>query len=364
MGQQFMPAEVCPPGQILLEELEARGWSQKDLANIINRPIQTINEITKGTKQITPETALQLAAAFETSPEFWLNLENNYRLYLARKEKNEQDISRRSKLYRLLPIPELIKRSWLPATQSIDELEKEVCKFLEVSSLDAYPSQGGVSFRYTPSRQPEANAQLAWVKRVQSLARQQSVANYDREKLLETIPHILSHSTKENGVAEVPELLMSLGVRFVIVPHLPKTYVDGAAMYLDDQPDQPIVALTLRHNRIDAFWFNLMHELAHIILRHQGVILDNLEEGDVNEEEREANQKARDWLLDPAAFSSFVNTTQPYFSEAKIEGFAQEQCRHPGIVLGRLQYEGLVGYQHLRGLLTSVKKRHEWGDRH
>ena len=77
MSQQLVPARVPPPGRILMRELEARGWTQKDLAEITNRPIQTINEIIQAKKQITPETALDLAAAFGTSAELWINLETN-----------------------------------------------------------------------------------------------------------------------------------------------------------------------------------------------------------------------------------------------------------------------------------------------
>ncbi len=83
MSQNLIPARGVAPGRILLRELESRGWTQKDLAEIVGRPVQTINEIVRGSKQITPETALELAETFETSPELWMNLEANYRLHLA-----------------------------------------------------------------------------------------------------------------------------------------------------------------------------------------------------------------------------------------------------------------------------------------
>jgi addiction module HigA family antidote len=86
MIKQLTPARVTPPGRILIREIEARGWTQKDLAEIMGRPPQAINEIIKGTKQITPETAIELSAAFGTSAQFWTNLESNYRLHLAQKE--------------------------------------------------------------------------------------------------------------------------------------------------------------------------------------------------------------------------------------------------------------------------------------
>jgi len=82
--QSLRPATVVSPG-ILSREL-ARGWTQKDLAEIIGRPIQTI-KLFGVPKQVTPETALELADAFNTSPEFWMNLEANYRLHFSQEGK-------------------------------------------------------------------------------------------------------------------------------------------------------------------------------------------------------------------------------------------------------------------------------------
>lgn len=139
MSQNLLPARTVAPGRILSRELEARGWTQKDLANIMGRPPQTINEIVRGTKQVTPETALELAAALGTSAEFWTNLESNYRLHLARKKRRTRNCPQE---YSLAPITELIKRGWIKAAESIDELETEICNFLEVSSLDELPALG------------------------------------------------------------------------------------------------------------------------------------------------------------------------------------------------------------------------------
>jgi HTH-type transcriptional regulator/antitoxin HigA len=73
-------AEVFPPGDFIREEIEARGWTQSDLAEILGRPVQVVNAIINGKKPITPETAVALGAAFGTGPEIWLNMETSYRL--------------------------------------------------------------------------------------------------------------------------------------------------------------------------------------------------------------------------------------------------------------------------------------------
>jgi len=345
-------ARVPSPGRIIRRELEARGWSQNDLAEVMERPPQAISQIVQERKQITPETALQLAAAFGTSEEFWINLETRYQLHRKRQESDQTEIIRRSKLYSIAPVTELLRRHWIGVADSIDELEQRVCHFLEITSLDEQPALVA-NFRQAGQREPEIVAQVAWVQRVKCLTRDQTVADFDLERAKSALPALLALASKEENVAQVPSFLKSMGIRFVIVPHLPHTYLDGAALLFNGHP---IVALTLRYNRIDSFWFTLLHEIAHILARHPAkMYLDNLDEQDKNDIEAEANQMARNWLIDPGLLSNFTHATKPYFSRAKILAFAQRINRHPGIVLGRLQYEQLVPYENLRTLLVKIQ---------
>ncbi|MBC6430020.1 HigA family addiction module antidote protein [Nostoc sp. HG1] len=350
MSQKLVPARVPTPGKILSRELEARGWTQKDLAEIMGRPVQTINEIIRGSKQITPETAIELSQALGTSPEFWTNLEAKYRLHLAGTEKKEQNIARKSRLYTIAPISELIKNQWIQAADSIDDLERQVCNFFGVSSLDE-TLQLDVNFRCSEHREPEETSRIAWVKRVENLAKQQTVASFERKKLETAIPEILGCAKQVESIVRIPKLLADFGVHFLIVPHLSKTYLDGAAFYLNNNP---VIALTLRYDRIDSFWFTLMHELAHIVLGHQGTYLDNLDALEENDEEIEANEKAADWLINSQTLNEFIIRSKKVFSRKAIEEFAQNQNRHPGIIIGRLHYDKLVPHKNLRALLVKV----------
>ncbi|MEH2417932.1 ImmA/IrrE family metallo-endopeptidase [Nostoc sp.] len=108
----------------------------------------------------------------------------------------------------------------------------------------------------------------------------------------------------------IPKLLADLGVHFLIVPHLSKTYLDGAALYLNSNP---VIALTLRYDRIDSFWFTLMHELAHIVLGHQGAYLDNLDALEENDQETEANEKASEWLINSQTLNEFIISSEKVF---------------------------------------------------
>lgn len=352
MSASLIPARVPAPGRIIRRELEARGWTQKDLAHIMDRPEQAISQIVRGRKRVTPETALELASAFGTSADVWLNLEANYQLHRARQEQDNPDISRRSRLYELVPLTEILRRGWIPYCDSLDELEQAVCAFLEIPTPADRP-QLAVSFRQSRIGDPEIAAEIAWAKRVNHLARAQRVGDFSHERLRSAIPELLTYTAKAMDTNRIPTFLHSLGVRFVIVPQLSQTYLDGAAFITNGRP---VVALTLRYDRIDSFWFTLLHELAHVVAGHKGVYLDNLDDKVEDESEDEANRLAGDWLIDPEALREFVAATQPYFSEEKIRAFARSQGCHPGIVLGRLQYADLVPYKNLRKLLVPVEK--------
>jgi len=361
MRDRAQPTRAGSPGEIIEMELAERGWSQRDLAEIMGRPPQAISEIIRGVKQITPETSLELAQAFGTSAEIWMNMETTYRLQLARRRSGdgESDIATRSRLYGMLPIADLIRRGWLRATSVADDLERDTCHLL---GGDPETMIAAISLRHSIARGPERGAQVAWVSRVRQLAHIQEVPPFSRETLTRAIPTIRQLASAPEQVAKVPSLLLSFGVRFIIVPQLPRTYIDGV---LCDADSAPIIGLTLRHDRIDAFWFTLMHELAHLVLGHRTLHLDNLDDKEQRRDaqEMEANQQARSWLIDQCALDAWVARTKPSFSRQQIEHFAATQQIHPGILLGQLMVDETVGYRHLRGLLSKVSPYlQDWSD--
>jgi addiction module HigA family antidote len=129
-----IPAEVFPPGEFIRDELEARGWTQTDLAEILGRPLKAVSEILTGKRAITPETATGLGEAFGVDPQFWMNLESAYRL--SKVDSKAGEVSRRARLYALAPVRGMIRRHWINDAEDIDGLEREVLKFFGVGSVD------------------------------------------------------------------------------------------------------------------------------------------------------------------------------------------------------------------------------------
>jgi len=351
MERSVQPARVIPPGRIIKRELAARGWTQKDLARIIGRPASKISPLVNGRKRITPETAIELAQAFGTSPDLWVNMEASYRLRLAKTKECKTVIPRRSKLYQTLPIAELIRRGWIADATDIEELEASICRLLGIDTAKRIPHLAA-SFRGSSAKDANVPALVAWCNRAKAVAERQEASSFVLEDFKKDgIQEVLEVSSEANSVRYIPDILRNYGVRVVFLKHLAKTYLDGAVLAVEEEP---VVVLTLRYDRVDSFWFTMMHELAHIYAGHKGEFLDNLDNGESEHEEKEANVLAAEWLVPTNALDRFVSTHQPFFSQAGIKGFASGIGRHPGIVLGRLHREGVIPHRNLRELLVKV----------
>src|SRR5580704_16951960 len=133
-----VPAEVFPPGEFVREELEARGWTQEDLAQIMGRPLRLVNELINAKKQITPDTARGLGDAFGTDPIFWMNLDSAYRL--ANAQPADEAVSRRARLYENYPVREMLKRHWIEASQNLDVIEHRVLNFFSLLNVGDSPA--------------------------------------------------------------------------------------------------------------------------------------------------------------------------------------------------------------------------------
>lgn len=144
-------------------------------------------------------------------------------------------------------------------------------------------------------------------------------------------------SAKENGLALVQDALARIGIVLVILEHLPGTFLDGAAMCRTD--GVPVIALTLRHDRIDNFWFTLLHEFCHVSLHlREGImlILDDLELKSADEIEKEADKFAEDALIPRDLWS---RCSSARLSTNDVVDIATEAGIHPAIVAGRWQRE-------------------------
>lgn len=353
---RFTAAEVFPPGETLKDELEARGWTQTDLGEILGRPPRVVNEIITGKRGITPETAKGLAEALGTTAQFWMNLESAWQLSKVRDENG--DVARRSRLYAKAPIKEMVRRSWIESSTNVEVLESRVLNFLSIKSLDqevefAHAARKGTSYEEV------SPAQKAWLCRARQLARATTASRFIRANLEAGVARLRELLPNAEDVRHVPRILSEMGIRLVIIEPLAGTRIDGVCFWLDEH--SPVIALSLRYDRIDWFWFTLMHELEHV-KAGDALHLDTdlVGEGaakpeDKPESELRADRFATDSLITPRDLDSFIARIRPLYYKEKIRGFANRVGVHPGLVVGQLQFRGEISYAHNREMLAKVR---------
>ena len=223
-----IPAEVFPPGEFIRDELEARGWTQTDLAEILGRPLKAVSEILMGKRAITPETATGLGEAFGVDPQFWMNLESAYRL--SKVESKAGEVSRRAKLYAQAPVQDMIRRHWINDAGDIDGLESEVLNFFGVGSVEEIASLPlTAAARKSTSYEETTTPQLAWFCRVRQIASTLQVSAYREHNFDHLLNELRRLTSGEQQAKRVPRVLAEFGIRFMIVEHLPRTRIDGAA---------------------------------------------------------------------------------------------------------------------------------------
>ena len=351
------------PGEYIELFLQQRGWSQADLAQVMGRPPQVINEIILGRRGVSPRTARELAAAFGTSVGVWRNLQ---RANSQKADESTTEVALRAKVFSLGPIKEMIRRGWIAGSRRAGGLRDQVLAFYKQQTLDEQPT-----FQFHAARKgttySEVNLpQVAWLHQARHVASALVPRGVFSDASLERALGRLRQAASEvAGVSDVPAILSEAGIRFVIVEHLPKTRIDGACFWLED--GSPVIAMSMRYERIDHFWHTLFHELAHVKAmdgfndEKKGRLDTDLPGShtpvsvDRPESELAADAFAANALIPRETLERFIARNRPMYSRRRIIELADELGVHPGILVGQLQYRGEILYSHSRDLLVSVR---------
>ncbi|MEZ5289827.1 MAG: hypothetical protein R2745_01965 [Vicinamibacterales bacterium] len=247
------------------------------------------------------------------------------------------------------PVGAMAKLGWIPRSRNLSAKAEELVRGL-------VDKAGGPSVACAPlfrkGRQARSNAKTdpyalrAWCWKVlaNAVGDRPPVPYRSGTITLEFLRQVAQLSWMEEGPRLAVELLAKHGVPLVVVPHLPKTYLDGAALALAD--GSPVIGLTLRYDRIDNFWFCLLHELAHVG-RHmdvdgQTVFVDDLSLRDLegrgdDPRELQADEWAEEALVPRAAWESSAVRENP--TAMSVMNLANALRVHPAIVAGRIRHE-------------------------
>lgn len=347
-----------PPGEVLQEEIAAREMTQRELSARLGKPPQAVNEIIRAKKAITPDTAIRLGNVLGIAPQFWINLEADYRTALAMNREREM-LEANVTWLDSYPIREMLKRGWIDADRDKLSRLKALMSFLGVAVAEPRAYYEAVGFRITEAaeRRVSQGALAVWLRKGELDAQAMSIADYDENAFktaLASIREMTGRSPKE-FLSAMTDLCSEAGVAFCMVRELPKSGANGATRWLSNR--KALIQMSIRNKWADIFWFTFFHEACHL-LKHRKkrrIVIDGLGvDPTLAQMEAEADRFAADFLIAPGDWSSFCQEGQ--FTADAVKKFAQSASVAPFIVVGRLQKENWIGYSQL----ASLKRRYKW----
>ena len=362
------------PGQLVDALIKDKGWNQRLLAIVLGMDETGINRLVADKRPVTAELALIFQDLFDVPAEQFLELQKSYDLAKARfTQMPDPGRNLRAHLFGGLPVAEMMKRGWINVEdiRNVPTVESELTKFFgvkksnEIEILPHAAKKTTVVGDITPT-------QLAWLYRVKQISSDLITSRYSTKSVKNAISNLKNLLLSPQEVRKVPRILMEGGIRFVIVESLSTAKIDGVCLWLDDE--RPVIAMSLRHDRIDNFWFVLRHELEHVLrLNGQSAIMldTELEEtlsNTTSQEEKRANRAAAEFCVPSKSLDSFIERKSPIFAERDMLGFARSLNIHPGLVVGQLhhrteRYELFRKYLvKIRHLIASSAIVDGWGD--
>lgn len=339
-ANSFEPNYATPPGWVLEEVLEERSMSQADLARRSDLSTKLISQILRGEAPITVESALRLEPATGISARIWSNMERGYREDLLRL-KEDAALEKQVGFLDKFPIAAMVSQGLLKKRLPKVKRLRELLSFFGVSSPEAWeavwsPQLKTAAFR--KSSGSDTGALTVWLRLGELEALKSSPDSWDAAKFRASLRYLRT-LTKESDSRKWYQALVKecaeAGVILVVVPEVKGAKANGASRWLGT--DRPLIQLSLRHRRSDVFWFSFFHEASHILDEIRKPIFVNYEESERDEEEMRADSFSSDLLIPP----EHKHELQQLRTYEAVRSFARKMDIHPGIVVGRLQHEGL-----------------------
>lgn len=356
---EYRPSRVSPPGDTVADLIEERGIKQVELAARMGVTPKFVNELIAGKASISPTTALALERTLDVPADFWLTRDARYQESQARSAA-EPTLEEQSGWLEELPLAYLRKQGLISAARSRAALVAECLRFFAVASVDAWRDQyvkrtlGSAAYRASERIAAKEGAVATWLRLGEIRAATTNCAPFSRERFLEVLQEVRGLTTDTDPVSFLPRLsalFASTGIVIALIPAPPGCPVSGAVRWLT--PDKALIQLSLRYKSNDSLWFTLFHECGHLALHGKKILFLEGESLD-GTEEAEANRFAADLLIPPEDWQRIA--TSP-LTDAAVQYWASRLRIAPGIIVGRLQSDGLLPWN---SALNRLKVRYTW----
>ena len=357
---KYTPDVAVPPGETIRETLVSMGMTQAELAQRMGRSTTKVNEIIQGKTAITVEAALALENILPYPASFWLNLEKNYRLTLARLQKEaalEDDIQW---MRDTIPVGDILKRINRQGIRPPAERLKAVLEFFAVGSVAAWKSYwgervaGAVAFRRSLKQAEHVGRVAAWLRLGELKAQGRSCQPFNKRGFQAALKEVRLATAAPPKVFEpLLESLSEHGVVVLLVKEIPGAGVSGATWWSGG--NRAHIQLSLRYKADDQFWFTFFHEAGHVLLHGKGSLFLEGESWSAEKaKEDQADRFAADFLIPPGDARKLAAIT----TKLQVIRFAEQLGIAPVIVAGRLHHDHHVTPQTAN--YWGVKQRLDW----
>jgi HTH-type transcriptional regulator / antitoxin HigA len=350
---QHYPIDFPDPIEAIKFRMEHQGITQKELASYIGSASK-VSEILSGKRPLTLSMIRKLHKGLNIPAEILLGSEGKVL---------PEDLSQIE--WTKFPIIELFNKNYFPDFRGSKYRAKEMAEelmrpFIELTS-SYLQFQPLLRQHIRSGSQADHYALLAWHAKALLKAIEQPLdVDFKLEYLDEKfIRNLLSLSVYENGPILAQNFLKTYGIHLIIEPKLKHTHIDGSIFW--NKTNNPVIILTIRRDRLDNFWFTLLHEIGHLFLHLSDCDYDNFVDdlqhfNNIDDLEKQADQFASNSLIPPHFWDNELLTD---FNTLKIISLAQQIGVHTAIVAGRIRWE-TQNYKLLSKLIGIMQVRSQF----
>lgn len=337
----FEPDWLSAPGGTILDVIEERGMSSKELSDLLEYSLERTERLLSGRDAITRDVAKLLAERVGGSEKFWISRENNYRNEVARLQSSGNATAARAWLNEL-PLKDMQTLGWIPTHKNLEENVAACLKYFGVANVKEWRSKysqflSAVSFRTSPTFKSEPGAVITWLRFGEIKSETITCHKWDARGFERSLINMRRLTRKKDPALFVPELrklCADHGVALVIARGPKGCGASGATRFLTDQ--KAMILLSFRYLTDDQFWFTFFHEAGHLLMHsHKALFLEDGSEVSLKEE-HEANLFAQNILIPPEVRAEFLSLKP---NKDSVMKFAVKIGIARGIVVGQLQHQ-------------------------
>jgi len=346
-NQNIVPFEATHPGILIKDELEVReDINQKDLAKELGVKPSFLNEIIKGKRPLTADFAVVLEKIFGIPADYWMKFQIQYEIDKARvKQKNIEKIKNIeiwNIVKKYVPVKYFKKHKYL--TDSLKDDINKIFSIYNVDTVDALINSVAKNkfafYRKSKKFQIDETNMFAWSALASYEAYRQKVNTFHLENMDRLCNELNKIFFKNiDTVQNTKRILNQYGIKFITVPKLEKTPIDGYSFWSNNNP---AIAITLRYKRIDNFAFTILHEIGHIVLHlsknKNEAFIDIYKDHKNSIVEKEADDFAQNKLIPPDIWNKILENLIS-LNDNKIIELGNKFGINPAILLGRLNFE-------------------------